>query len=403
MSSTEQRPGGTFRQRFVSELWGNSAHFPLALIVLESLSAHGGTYWFDAGPYLLMFSGALQAAILCRLTSPLGLLFGQLIGPASYALVEVLAEGIVFFSQPHHLAYFAYGLVIGLLRSLHGRLGSTLGLFLTLIESVVRASILFTLYTLFELSRETDTTFASFWNDLTHQYIAAAVVLLGVSVGLAARAAERYQSLLLETSQRLRTYSEWLLGRELLNRLVADPQALALQRRERTILFMDIRNFTRWSDTRPPERVAAMLDDYYQCAEALLGPCTVKFKFTADEVMAVFADPATALRAAQQLRAAMRERLAHEDLGAGIGIHCGEVVEGLLGSAGVKFYDVLGDTVNIAKRIEGAAHAGEILASARTVEVIARPEIFAPPRTIWVKGKEAPLTVYPLHDLETPT
>jgi class 3 adenylate cyclase len=94
--------------------------------------------------------------------------------------------------------------------------------------------------------------------------------------------------------------------------------------------------------------------------------------------------------AAHALRGALGPQLAAFGLSAGFGIHAGPVIEGLLGSASVKAFDVLGDTVNVAKRLCDAAAGGEILASEATPAVGAGE---APIRELRVKGKSAPLRV----------
>jgi class 3 adenylate cyclase len=88
--------------------------------------------------------------------------------------------------------------------------------------------------------------------------------------------------------------------------------------------------------------------------------------------------------------------LGEYDLGAGIGLNTGRLVEGLLGSKDVKFYDVIGDTVNTAKRIESAASKTETLISETTRLVLGEDAAVGPARQIEAKGKEAPVTVYPL-------
>ena len=65
-----------------------------------------------------------------------------------------------------------------------------------------------------------------------------------------------------------------------LNRMIADPEALNLTRSERTIMFMDIRGFTSWSESRMPEEVVAMLNRYYDTIEMTLKPyAAIKSKF----------------------------------------------------------------------------------------------------------------------------
>lgn len=70
----------------------------------------------------------------------------------------------------------------------------------------------------------------------------------------------------------------------------------------------------------------------------------------------------------------------------------------MLGSAGVRFYDVIGDTVNTTKRIESAAQPGEVLISENVYKVIGQAVGAANKREISVKGKENPVMVYSLED-----
>ncbi len=198
-------------------------------------------------------------------------------------------------------------------------------------------------------------------------------------------------------SAQLKTYSEWLLGADLLGRVLSDPNALSLTRRERTVMFVDIRNFTGWSEERTPEEVVAMLNRYYTVAEVVAKQHNViKIKFAADEVMAVFPDAGRAAATALGLCTEFTRMLDEYNLGAGIGLNTGRLVEGLLGSKDVKVYDVIGDTVNTAKRIEGAAKRAEVLVSETTYQALGDTAQFGPERQIEAKGKNAPVTVYPL-------
>ena len=222
------------------------------------------------------------------------------------------------------------------------------------------------------------------------------VALLSV-VGRADRIITERTDALRKVTAQLKTYSEWLLGRDLLGRVLNDPNALSLNRRERTVLFMDIRGFTRWSESRSPEEVVAMLNRYYDTVEAAVTRHgVIKVKFSADEAMAVFPDAERAVAAALELRACMDDLLSAQDLGAGMGLHTGPLVEGLLGSTEVKFYDVIGDTVNTAKRIESAAVRVEALVSDATRQAMGGQFPVGETRQIAAKGKEAPVKVYPL-------
>jgi len=402
LSPLEAKLSGTFGTRFALELFGNTAHFTIANILFELL-VEGITYLRIPDLYVLLLATLLQAYFLTRWqnTPQPRRFWGNLIAPALYTLGDTLLEGLCFFSKPQHIAYWGFALAVGTLQAWSPHLPRRLGLVALLLENVTRASILFFMYALFEIHANPaqTTSISAFFADSAHQFIAFFVLLLGLSVGLANLTAQYYLGLLQQTSAQLKIYSEWLLGRDLLNRIIADPNALTLVGQERTVLFMDIRGFTGWSETRPPDKVATLLNQYYHVAEAVLSSHKpIKFKFSADEVLAVFATADSAVDAAMQLCAQVNQLLADQNLGVGIGLHTGEVAEGLLGSSDVKFYDVIGDVVNVAKRIESSARSGEILISDNVRLMLDQTVHLGAKREITVKGKPEPLTVYTLEE-----
>jgi len=400
LTPIEHRLSGSRRGRFVLELFKNSAQFPIPNILLEMLLE--GPFYYLLAPdlYAIVFAACVQAFFLSRweTTPKPRRFFGNLIAPLVYTVIEFIIEGPIFWSRPHHIAYWIFSFVIGILQTLRPRLGGWKGDVVLIVENIVRANILLTMYTIFESLTDTRyADFAGFMADPAHQFVALAIPLLGLVAGLAELTAQRYLNLLRQTLAQLRLYSEWLLGRDLLNRIVADPNALTMIRQERTVMFVDIRGFTHWSESRSPEEVVAMLDRYYRAVEDVMTTGgAIKFKFAADEAMAIFATPQGATATALKLQSQIVALLATHDLGAGIGIHTGNVVEGLLGSAGVKFYDVIGDTVNTAKRIESNAGKGEVWISESTKNALKDEVQVGEPRQIAVKGKEDSLRVYPI-------
>jgi adenylate cyclase len=394
---------GSRRTRFFLELFGNSAIFPIANSILELLLEDGFGYFRSADFYALIVGALVQAALLSG-AGARWRLAGNLAGPALYTAIEVAVDGGGFFAAPHHLAYWVFAFAIGALQQARAAAGPRACHGLLVVEGVVRSSILFAMYAIYEVlstpPAQRDT--ARFFEDPSHVFIAWAVLLLGLVAGLSALTGERYLAMLRSVSRQLQVYSEWLFGRPLLDQALGDPQSLSLARRDRAIVFMDVRGFTRWSEREPPEAVVAALNAYYVEAEAAFERhVPVRFKLNADEVMAVFADPREAVAAAMELSAAAARALAPLGLGAGVGVHVGPVIEGVMGAREVKAYDVLGDTVNTAKRIEGAAGAGEILFSDA---VAARVPIGgAKARTIDAKGKSAQLRVHSLGALPAGT
>ncbi len=398
-SALDARLAGSFRQRYAQELFRNSGQFPLANLLLELL-LEGPALFLAPDVYVLMSAALLQAWTLTRwehADKPRRIL-GNLIGPVAYTLVEAAIEGPAFFSAPNHIAYGCFALAIGALQALRWRARWPVRGFLVVAEDLVRAAILLVMYTIFEALSDTAAfSLKGFFADPAHVFIALATLILGISAGLESLSAQGYLDRLRETSSQLKRYSEWLLGKELLDRVIEDPAALSLARRERSLLFMDIRGFTAWSERCAPETVVQALNEYYAAAEPVLREHgAIKLKFTADEVLGVFAAPRQAAACALELRTRTREVLARWNLAAGIGVHAGPVIEGLLGSAGVQGYDVIGDSVNTAKRIEGAAGGGEVLVSEAVRAALDAATPVGARREVVAKGKEAPVAVYPL-------
>lgn len=398
----ERRLYGSFALHYLLEFFGNSAHFAIANIAFEALRDTPQTYFRSYDPALLLISSSIQSYYLTvfRDRAPWHRCAGNLIGPAVYSLTEMAIEGMHFWDNPNHIAYWVFAVVIGLAQFLrYTNINNIAKYVVLIIENMTRASIIFLMYYLFEMYANPAQTesFSTFFTDTSHQFVGIAILFFGFTIGLANAASYHYLQLLRNTSEQLKVFSEWLLGKELLNTSITHPEQLHQHRQQRAILFMDIRGFTQWSEQHTPEEIVQLLSRYYQTIEQVCHEHqTIKWKLSADEVMAIFTQPSVALSAARQLQQRISALLAPEQLGAGIGIHYGLVVEGLLGSSGVKFYDVIGDTVNTAKRIESAAQRGEILISEALYRACAACLRQPPTRTIAAKGKEHPLTVYVL-------
>lgn len=396
-TSIEQRLSGSVLSRFWQELFRNTGQFPITLILLEFL-VERMDFFIKPDLYVLIPAVLVQTYILARwqVLSVRRRLLGNLVAPALYTIGEMAFEGLDFFQSPYHILYLIFALLIGILQAAQSRKRDLWADTLLLLENVARAEILFALYVAIEMSSNPAQTVSlnEFFTDVPHQFLALAIFLLGVSAGVANVTAQHYYVLLRETAGRLNIYSEWLLGRSLLGRAMDSPDSMRLTRQQRTVLFMDIRGFTRWSEQRPPEEVASLLNEYYLTAEKLLENFRViKYKFTADEVMAVFIEAGEAVNAARELCSQIERRLHTQRLGAGIGIHTGLLVEGLLGAKNIRFYDVIGDTVNTAQRIENSAASGEIWISEDTRAQLTHPAI-KEQNEILVKGKELPVKVY---------
>jgi adenylate cyclase len=178
---------------------------------------------------------------------------------------------------------------------------------------------------------------------------------------------------------------------------------------EVSILFSDIRNFTRIASQAPPGEIAAFLNDQYFTP---MGEIAHHFNGTVDKhigdaMMILFGSPFSGdddadravLSAIGMQREARRidARLASGNgirLGIGIGISTGNVFSGILGSVRKKEYTSIGMAVNIAARLQKMAGPGEILICERTQQKLSRSHPSIEIEPVRVKGVQDPITVY---------
>lgn len=398
MSVIDARLHGTRTQHIWHEFLTNTAHFPIADILLESLQ--GDLSLSSSTIYVLLVSSLIQAYFLGTWQyhgHPRPLL-GNLIAPTLYTVSEFSVHGISFLIEPQHISFWAFALCIGILQHIRHIFHHKLTSYLVIIESLVRANISVFIYWIFEIEDNPLNAIPSeFLASHEHLVLILSVNFIGLMMGIATANAESYLRILRETGSQLRRYSEWTLGKQILTQAMIDNNSLSLTRRERTVLFMDIRGFTKWSEAQPPEKVVEMLNDFYATAETCWEHSDViKVKFTGDEIMIVFQTMFSAVETAQQLHHVTHPLLANYNLSAGIGIHAGPLVEGLLGSPQVKAYDIIGDTVNTTKRICDHAAGGEMLISDYIYQNLPNQPNVGNQRSIQVKGKAAALLLYPL-------
>ena len=175
-----------------------------------------------------------------------------------------------------------------------------------------------------------------------------------------------------------------------------------------TVLFADIRGFTSLSEHENPEKVVRLLNSYFTAmSEIIFEFGGTLDKYIGDGLMAIFGaptatpnDPQNALRTA----VAMQKRLlilnkelreaGFPDVQIGIGLHTGEATIGYIGSEKRSEYTAIGDTVNLAARLESNALPGQILISDATAKLCENlfPMIAHEPLT--VKNRLQPVSLF---------
>ncbi|HID51237.1 MAG TPA: hypothetical protein EYP41_04255 [Anaerolineae bacterium] len=168
-------------------------------------------------------------------------------------------------------------------------------------------------------------------------------------------------------------------------RLAANPQNVKLggERRFVTILFADLRGFTRWTEGVEPEIALHILNDKLATAvTAITDAGGIVDKYMGDAVMGVFNAPENdkdhalhAVRAAWQITQGLKN---NPTLYYSVGINTGTAVAGNIGTVDVMNYTVIGDAVNQAKRLQEIARPGQILISQSTYN-LTRKHVYAFP------------------------
>jgi adenylate cyclase len=195
-------------------------------------------------------------------------------------------------------------------------------------------------------------------------------------------------------------------------RAILKSSGLSGTNREISVMFVDVRNFTSISESRRPEEVVELLNTFFQnMVEIVEDSGGLLNKFLGDGFMALFgaidddvagsgnhADAAVecGIRMAKRLEEVNRRVALPFDFAIGVGIHTGEAVVGSIGSQQRLEYTAIGDTVNVASRIEGLTKRLErtILISSSTKEKLSDGFAVSGPYEANVRGKLEKVTVY---------
>lgn len=182
-----------------------------------------------------------------------------------------------------------------------------------------------------------------------------------------------------------------------------------------TVLFTDIRQFTTLSESYSPQEVVSVLNSYFTVVTSVIHETGgLVNKFGGDSTLAVFgapmsAPPAETARKAIQAALSIRTRLAElnaqrvevgqQPISIGIGINTGEVITGTVGSAERFEYTVIGDTVNIAARVQGLTAQftdSNILITEATLGALEQHDqiLVVDHGEIALKGKARPVRIY---------
>ena len=180
-----------------------------------------------------------------------------------------------------------------------------------------------------------------------------------------------------------------------LDGVAARPAAPAVEERKlATVLFADVVGFTSLAERTDPEIVARLVDSaFHELGEIVAEHGGTVDKYMGDSLLAVFGVPiAHDDDAERAVAAAMAMRHLGGDLVFSIGVNSGEVLATAIGVGGAM--TVIGDTVNVAARLEKAAGPGEVLCGRLTTELVGRRIAFRARQPVLLKGKQEPVEVW---------
>ena len=214
--------------------------------------------------------------------------------------------------------------------------------------------------------------------------------------------------------QRLRRAFSRFVPEEVIDRLTEDAASETEsinEKRKVAVLICDIRNFTSISERNKPENVVSFLNEYFKkMVEVIKKHGGAIDKFMGDAIMALFGTPVSyednarrAVDAALEMQSLVPGISCSNlfipegmNFNVGIGIHYGDVIVGSIGCAEKSDYTVIGDTVNLASRLEGLTkfYGAGIIISGAVKNELNRKYNLLHLDTVKVKGKSVGVQIY---------
>ena len=200
------------------------------------------------------------------------------------------------------------------------------------------------------------------------------------------------------------------VSREVRDQILSGRIPLEGEMREVTMLFADLRDFTPMVERTPPGVVVKIVNRYFtEMSAAIREQKGLVLLYAGDQIVSVFGAPVPlpdhsrqAVRAAVSMRSRLKivnQSLARQEyppLKHGIGIHTGPVLAGNIGGGDRVSYSMMGDTVNIASRLEGLnkTFGTEIIISGRTLAGIGKDIPVKQLPTTPIKGKSKKIDIF---------
>lgn len=258
----------------------------------------------------------------------------------------------------------------------------------------------------------------------TSYLILIAVIFIGLSFFLIRQYLRNRQlELLLDNTnsklEQLQTHFGRFAPHEVIEHLTEPDGGYATRKKLVTVLFADLKGFTKMCEQMDPSEVVSILNGYFQCmSDAISNHHGRVTELTGDGLLALFGALISnpwQVQDAVLSALAMREALVQynnelklkslPELSFGIGIHQGEVLAGVMGNVELSKFGVVGDTINVASRVESLTrvHNVDFLVTAEVENNLNERFLLKRMPPVPVKGKQDPLVTYFVEGLKTDT
>lgn len=234
---------------------------------------------------------------------------------------------------------------------------------------------------------------------------------LKLAIALASQSASAIENALLHADklrqERIKSHLERYLSTQLVEAILEAKEdiSFAPAKRDITLLFSDIRNFTTKCEELAPEAIVEYLNEYFtHMVEVIFSRGGTVNKFVGDMIVAMFGAPSRLVdseKRAIETAIEMQNRIKvipvpwiRKNFITGIGIGGGEVIVGNVGSPQHMDYTAIGDKVNIASRLQAMAKGEQILVSRKIFEATENCFEFKEVGLVKVKGKKEPIEVF---------
>jgi|GEM_PF-684096 len=397
--------------------------------ILMNLSKDRLLYFSDFGHTALIFILIVQTIFLINYGKSFwGRLLGSLIAPLFYTILEFKID-LSFLLGTAHVMFWFFSFTTGIIQALQLRetrikqkrvfeytntfinilififMYFYLDLYLTLTDKFTAGGISYTEYGDKLKINSISEGISIFLTDSAHVFLIVAGLLLAISLG-----AGRIK--VLELTEKIKTLFGRYVDEDIRDRIIIDGRGKS-EKVNLSVFFIDIRNFTSISENHKPEEITEMLNIFFnKISREIHKNNGIIDKYIGDAAMAVFglehnsnacSNSHNCAKAILSALPSIKEDLSRKKLpvlnSIGIGIHYGPLIAGDIGSDNRVNYTFIGDTVNIASRLESYCKElkSDYLISSNVYNLLEenqKADFTKESNPIFVKGKVIPLEVY---------